>query len=313
MAFDLPTETSKGKIREVEIGAGEKARKVGGENVLPFHLWEGDMPDKPLVVAEVMDEVGELPPALEKALGDVKDDPVAWASKAVDEWGADAIFLYLTSTDPKATDAPPEQAVETVLKVEEAVNVPVIVYGTEDNDKDAEVMKVVATKAEGRNLVLGPAKEENFKKVGAPAIGYKQTVSGMTPIDVNLAKQLNILLTNLGMQEDKLIIDPTTGALGYGLEYTYSVMERLKIAALTQDDSMTQMPMLANIGFQAWKTKEAKSSEEEYPEWGDPEKRGIMWEAITAASLLLAGADILVLRHPESIRLTKQLIADLSG
>ncbi|NPV58207.1 MAG: acetyl-CoA decarbonylase/synthase complex subunit delta [Actinobacteria bacterium] len=313
MAFNLPTETAKGKVREVELGAGDKARKVGGENVLPFHLWEGEMPNRPIVAAEVSDEVGELVPALEKALGEVKNDPVAWAKKAVEEWGADAIFLLLTSTDPKATDAPAEQAAETVLKVEEAVNVPVIVYGTEDLDKDAEIARVVATKAEGKNLLIGPAKEENFKKVGAPAIGYKQTVAGMTPIDVNLAKQLNILLTNLGMEAEKLVIDPTTGALGYGLEYTYSVMERLKIAGLFQDDSMTQMPMLANIGTQAWKTKEAKSSEEEYPEWGDPEKRGIMWETITAVALLLAGADILVLRHPESIRLVKQLIADLSG
>jgi acetyl-CoA decarbonylase/synthase complex subunit delta len=313
MAFNLPTETAKGKVREVELGAGSKAKKEGGESCLPFHIWEGQMPNRPIVAAEVSDEVGELTPALEKALGDVKNDPVAWAKKAVGEWGADAVFLLLTSTDPKATDAPPEQAAETVLKVEEAIDVPLIVYGTEDLEKDAELMKVVATKAEGKNLVLGPAKEENFKRIGAPAIGYKQTVVGMTPIDVNLAKQLNILLTNLGMEADKLIIDPTTGALGYGLEYTYSVMERLKIAALMQDDSMTQMPLLGNVGFQAWKTKEAKSSEEEYPEWGNPEKRGIMWETITALSLLLAGADILVLRHPESIRLTKKLIADLSA
>ena len=313
MAFNLPTETAKGRIREVEIGAGEKARKVGGENCMPFYLWEGEMPNKPLVACEVLDEVGELPPALEKVLGDVKDDPVAWAKKAVEEWGAEAIFLSLVSTDPKGTDKPAEEAAETVMKVEEAVGVPLIVYGTEDLDKDAEIARVVAAKAEGKNLVIGPAKEENHKKVGAPAIGYKHVVSAMTPIDVNLAKQLNILLTNLGMEPDKLIIDPTTGALGYGLEYTYSVMERLKIAALMQDDSMTQMPLLANIGFQAWKTKEAKSSIEDYPEWGDPEKRGIMWETLTAVALLMAGADILVLRHPESIRLVKQLIADLSA
>ncbi len=313
MAFNLPTETAKGKVREVELGAGGKVKKVGGESVLPFHTWEGEMPNRPIIAAEVSDEVRELVPALEKALGEVKNDPVAWAKKAVDEWGADAIFLLLTSTDPKATDAPAEAAAEAVLEVEEAVGVPVIVYGTEDLEKDAEIARVVAAKAEGRNLLIGPAKEDNFKKVGAPAIGYKQTVAGMTPIDVNLAKQLNILLTNLGMEAEKLVIDPTTGALGYGLEYSYSVMERLKIAGLMQNDAMTQMPMLANIGFQAWKTKEAKSSQEDYPEWGDPEKRGIIWETLTAVSLLLAGADILVLRHPESIRLLKQLIADLSG
>ncbi len=313
MAYNLPVETAKGKIREVTIGTGEKSLKVGGENVLPFHLWEGEMPNRPIIAAEVSDEVEELPPALEKVLGDVKNDPVAWAKKAQDEWGVDAIALVLTSTDPKATDAPPEQAAETVAKVADAVNIPVFVYGTEDLDKDAEVMKAVASKVEGKNVVLGPAKEENHKTIGAAAIGYKQDVAAMTPIDVNLAKQLNILLTNLGMEADKLIIDPTTGALGYGLEYTYSVMERLKIAALYQDDTMTQMPLLANIGFQSWKTKEAKSSEEEYPQWGDPEKRGIMWETITAASLLMAGADILILRHPESIKLIKQLIGDLSS
>ena len=312
MAFNLPVETAKGKIREVVLGTGDKALKAGGETVLPFYLWEGEMPNKPIIAAEVMDEAAELVPALEKALGDVKGDPVAWAKKAQDEWGVDAIALVLTSTDPKGSDGPADAAAATVAKVVDAVNIPVIVYGTEDLEKDAEVMKAVATKVEGKNVVMGPAKDENHKTIGAAAIGYKQDVCAMTPIDVNLAKQLNILLTNLGMEADKLLIDPTTGALGYGLEYTYSVMERLKLAALYQDDSMTQMPLLANIGNQAWKTKEAKSSEDEYPEWGDPEKRGIMWETVTATALLLAGADVLILRHPESMRLVKQLIADLS-
>lgn len=312
MAYNLPVETAKGKIREVVLGTGDKSLKAGGENVLPFHLWEGEMPNKPIIAAEVMDEAGDFVPALEKALGAVKNDPVAWAKKAQDEWGVDAIALILTSTDPKSSNGPADAAAATVDKVVDAVNIPVIVYGTEDLEKDAEVMKAVAAKVEGKNVVMGPAKEDNHKTIGAAAIGYKQDVCAMTPIDVNLAKQLNILLTNLGMEADKLLIDPTTGALGYGLEYTYSVMERLKLAALYQDDSMTQMPLLANIGNQAWKTKEAKSPEEDFPEWGDAEKRGIMWETVTATSLLLAGADVLILRHPESIRLVKQLISDLS-
>jgi len=314
MGFSLPTESAKGRVREIELGIGDKKVKVGGENVLPFHLWEGDMPNRPIVAAEVYDEViEEWPVALTQALEGVINDPVAWAKKAQDEWGVDAIALMLRSTDPKATDASADSAAETVAKVEAAVNIPVIVYGTEDLEKDAEVLKAVATKAEGKNLIMGPAKEDNHKTIGAAAIGYKQSVAAMTPIDVNLAKQLNILLTNLGMEADKLIIDPTTGALGYGLEYTYSVMERLKIAGLFQDDSMTQMPLLGNVGFQAWKTKEAKSSQEEYPEWGDPVKRGILWETLTGATLLMAGADILVLRHPESIRLVKKLIDALGA
>ncbi|MHB8780161.1 MAG: acetyl-CoA decarbonylase/synthase complex subunit delta [Candidatus Geothermincolia bacterium] len=314
MAFSLPTESAKGRVREVELGIGDKTVKVGGENVLPFHLWEGELPHRPIIAAEIYDEpADDWAPALKDALGDLMSDPVAWAKKAQDEWGVDAVSLVLRSTDPKGTDGPADKAAETVQAVETALNIPVIVYGTEDLEKDAEVLKAVAAKAEGRNLVMGPAKEDNHKTIGAAAIGYKQSVVAMTPIDVNLAKQLNILLTNLGMDADRLVIDPTTGALGYGLEYTYSVMERLKIAGLFQDDSMTQMPLLANVGVQAWKTKEAKSSAEDYPEWGDPTKRGIYWETLTAVALLMAGADIVVLRHPESIKLTKKLIETLAG
>lgn len=312
MPFEIPVETSKGAIRTVEMGSGDKAAKAGGGTVLAFHTWEGEIPNKPLVAAEVMDEApDDTPEELKNALGDLLGDPVKWAQTAVGEWGADLIFLELNSTDPKGTDAPADQAAETVKKVAEAVDVPVIVYGTEDIEKDPEVLRAVASACEGMNIIIGPAKDENHKSIGGSGLAYKQGVVGMTPIDVNLAKQLNILLTNLGNEADKLIIDPTTGALGYGLEYTYSVMERLKLAALKQNDSMTQMPLLANIGIQSWKTKEAKVGTDEYPEWGDPGKRGIMWESITAVALLASGADIVVIRHPKNIELVKKMIDDL--
>ena len=164
---------------------------------------------------------------------------------------------------------------------------------------------------EGKNVVLGPANEDNFKKIGAAALGYKQTVAAKTPIDVNLAKQLNILLSNLGVDVGNIIVDPTTGALGYGLEYTYSVMERFKIAALRQDDGMTQMPLIADVGPEAWKAKEAKAPAADEPQWGDENMRGILWEILTASSLLIAGADILIMRHPEAIKTVRKVIDSL--
>ncbi|MBU4392145.1 MAG: acetyl-CoA decarbonylase/synthase complex subunit delta, partial [Actinobacteria bacterium] len=167
--------------------------------------------------------------------------------------------------------------------------------------------------AEGKNVVLGPAMEDNYKTIGAAALGYKQTVAAKTPIDVNLAKQLNILLSNLGVDTGKIIVDPTTGALGYGLEYTYSVMERLKLAALQQDDTMTQMPLMADVGVESWKAKEAKFPAADEPAWGDENKRGVMWEIITATTLLVAGADIVIMRHPDAIKTVREVIDNLMG
>jgi len=310
MAFEMIKETTESRIREVPLGSGEV--KVGGENVLPFHLWEGEMPNRPLIAAEVYDyDPQEWSPVVLETIKDVSADPVAWAKKAQDEWGADLIALKLKSTDPKGDDRPAEEAAQTAKAVVEAVNIPVIVYGSEDAEKDSEVLKAVATVTEGKNVILGPAIEDDYKTIGAAAIGYNQTVAAKTPIDVNLAKQLNVLLSNLGVDIGKIIMDPTTGALGYGLEYTYSVMERLKLAALRQDDSMTQMPLIADVGIEVWKAKEAKVPAEDEPQWGDESKRGVLWEIITATTLLIAGADIVIMRHPEAIKTVRKVIDTL--
>jgi CO dehydrogenase/acetyl-CoA synthase delta subunit len=312
MAFEMPKETTDSMIREVTLGTTDV--KVGGANVMPFCLFEGEMPNRPLIAVEVYDDnPQDWSPVVAEPLADVLADPVAWAKKAQDEWGADLIALRLRSTDPKGDDKSPEEAAQTVKAVAEAVDIPVIVYGPEDVDKDGDVLKAAAIAAEGKNIVLGPALEDNFKTIGAAALGYKQTVAAKTPIDVNLAKQLNILLSNLGVDTGKIIVDPTTGALGYGLEYTYSVMERLKIAALQQDDSMTQMPLIADVGLESWKAKEAKAPATQEPTWGDENKRGVMWEIITATTLLVAGADIVIMRHPDAIKTTREVIDNLMG
>lgn len=312
MAFEMPKETTESRIREVPLGRGEA--KVGGENVLPFHLFEGEMPNPPRIAVEVYDNnPSDWPPAVAEVLSDVISDPVAWAKKAQDEWGADLIALRLKSTDPKGEDRPAAEAAKTVKAVLEAVNIPVLVYGSEDADKDAEVFKAVAVAAEGDKIIIGPALEDNYKTIGAAALGYKHLVAAKTPIDVNLAKQLNILLSNLGVDVGNIIVDPTTGSLGYGLEYSYSVMERFKIAALRQNDSMTQMPLIADVGPEAWKGKEAKVPASERPDLGDEKKRGLVWEIITATTLLIAGADIVIMRHPEAIKTIRKVIDNLMG
>jgi acetyl-CoA decarbonylase/synthase, CODH/ACS complex subunit delta len=312
MAFEVPKETTESRIREVTLGTGDV--KVGGENVLPFYTFEGQMPNRPLIAVEVYDDNPQgWSPVVAEPLKDVLADPVAWAKKAADEWGADLIALRLKSTDPKGDDKPADEAAKTAKAVVEAVSIPVIIYGAEDMEKDGDVLKAVAIATEGKNVILGPAMEDNYKTIGAAALGYKQTVAAKTPIDVNLAKQLNILLSNLGVDVGNILVDPTTGALGYGLEYTYSVMERFKIAALRQDDSMTQMPLIADVGPEAWKAKEAKAPATDEPQWGDENKRGVLWEILTATALLIAGADVVIMRHPDAIKTVRKVIDTLMG
>jgi acetyl-CoA decarbonylase/synthase complex subunit delta len=187
------------------------------------------------------------------------------------------------------------------------------VWGTANHEKDTEVLRQVAEVCQGKNLILGPVEEGDHKKIGAAAIGYKHTVASSTPIDINLAKQLNILLGNLGVRDDLLVMDPTVSGIGYGIEYCYSVIERVRMAALTQQDEKLQFPLICNIAKETWKTKEAKLPESADPKLGDAKKRGILLEAMSATCLLMAGGDVMVMRHPEAIRLVREMIADLSA
>ncbi len=311
MPFEIPKMTYTEKIKEVKLGKGLKAVIVGGETVYPFYLFEGEMPYPPRIAMEVYDAVpDDWPEAALEPFHDVVKDPVAWAKNCVESHGAELIALQLVSTDPNGLNRSAEEAVETVKKVASAVNVPVIVWGSGNADKDTEVLRKVAEVCDGMNLIIGPVVEGNYKQVGAGAIGYKHTVIASTPIDINLAKQLNILLGNLGVPDEQMILDPTTGGLGYGIEYTYSVMERVRMAALTQQDERLQFPIICNMAKEVWKTKEAKTKTEEAPTLGDAKKRGILMEAVTAIMLLLAGADVLVMRHPEAIKLVREMIAD---
>jgi acetyl-CoA decarbonylase/synthase complex subunit delta len=310
VAFEIPKQQYTGKIGETKLGAGKGAVTLGGENSYPFHLFEGDMPHPSKIAMEIWDydPSEEWPAAVVEPFKDVISSPDAWAKKCVAEYEADMIVLQLKSTDPNGMDRGPDEAAEVTKKVLDAIDVPLVIWGTANNQKDEQVLKKIAETCEGKNLALAPIEEGNHKGVGASALGYKHTVVASTPIDVNLAKQLNVLLENLGVKRDNIVIDPTTGGLGYGLEYSYSVMERIRMAALTQEDEKLQVPMISNIGNEIWKCKEAGQPIEEAPTLGDPEKRGILMETVAAVAYLLAGSDVVILRHPESVRLTRSFI-----
>ncbi|RPH43070.1 MAG: acetyl-CoA decarbonylase/synthase complex subunit delta, partial [Desulfobulbaceae bacterium] len=313
MGFEMKKESYTGGIREITIGKGDSAVTVGGQTCYPFYMFEGDMPNKPVIAMEIWDMAPEdwAEPAL-APFRDVAGDPVAWAKKCVEEYGAEVIVLQLKSIDPNDKNAPAAEAAATVKKVMEAIKVPLIVWGCASPAKDEEVFKVVCEACQGGNVIMGPVEEKNYKGIAAAAMGYGHGVIASSPIDVNLAKQINILLENFGMPMERVLVDPTTGGLGYGMEYSYSVMERLTMAAMTQGDEKLQFPMINNLGNEVWKSKEAKQSVEDAPLLGDPERRGILMEAIGAVSYLMSGTSVLIMRHPESIRLVKEYIKILA-
>ncbi len=316
-AVEIPAEKYSGSVREVTLGSsyGGGTRgstvTVGGETTLPFLGFEGAMPHRPALAVEVVDmRPDDWSPELLSAWGDAVDDPATWAARAV-ELGADLIALKLRSCHPDSGDRGGEDAVKTVDRVLAAVGVPLLVYGPGTADKDNDVLVAVADKTKGEQLALGLCEEKNYRTIVAAALGNGHAVIAQTPIDVNLAKQLNILISDMGLGLERVLMDPNTGALGYGLEYTYSVMERLRLAAL-MGDAMTQQPMICTVGEEAWRQKECRATSDVPEAWGDLAARGVAWELATAATLLEAGADVLVLRHPATVAALRDALDDLT-
>lgn len=308
MPIQTPLEKWGGKVREITLGAtkaegGTRSRTVtvGGETTLPFLHFEGKIPHAPVVAVEVKScRPDDWSPLLLQAWGDVAGDPAAWA-KAAEDAGADLILLTLDLKD-SAADA--RKVLRSVLG---ATGLPLLVFGPGQAEKDNELVVAVAEEGKGERLVIGVCEDKNYRTIVAAALAHGHLVNSRTPMDVNLAKQLVILIKDMGMPIERIVMDPSTGALGYGIEYGYSVMERLRLAAL-QGDSMTQQPMLVTPGEEAWKTKEAKVGEGVPEAWGDWATRAIDWETLTAMTLVESGADIVVVRHPESLRRVQRTI-----
>jgi len=298
MEYKAPVEAYTGVVREVTIGKGNKSLKVGGENILPFHFFDqGSNPNPAKFALEVLDMKPEdWPEHAVEPFRDVISDAVSWGKKC-QSFGVDAISLFLMSTDPAVKNSPADKAAALAKEVAEAINVPLIVYGSGDEVKDVEVLSKVAEVCDGMNLLIGPVLKENYEAVGKAILEHGHTAIAQSPLDINLLKELNVKLSKF-FPPERIVIDPLSSALGYGMEYSFSLIERVKQIGIMTKDSMTMMPIIANLGGECWKTKQAKENK----------KQGLLWEGVTAMSLLLAGANIVVLRHPETLKLIKETI-----
>jgi acetyl-CoA decarbonylase/synthase complex subunit delta len=303
-----------GRINTVTIGAtpdqgGTRSRTVtiGGAAVLPFLSFEGSVGNRPAIAVEVWDSGGETwPEPLRKAYGDALGSPGQWAKKAI-EFGADLICLRLMGAHPDAENRSPQQCAETVKEILASVGAPIIIWGCGINEKDNQVLPAASAAARGENCLIGTAREKNYRTVVAVCLADKHKLIAESPLDINIAKQVNILCSDAGFNLEDIVIFPTTGALGYGMEYVYSIQERGRLAALRGDKLLGQ-PVICDVGFEAWRAKEAKAppfaavTDDNRWQWG------LMWEAATAAVLLQAGAELLVMRHPDAIGLVRKTI-----
>jgi acetyl-CoA decarbonylase/synthase complex subunit delta len=311
MALTVPKETYSGKIYNVQIGSGAKAVTIGGANALPFLSFEGTFPNKPAVALEVMDIApDDWPETLKKAIGGAGSDPVQWA-KFCQQQGADLVALRLLGAHPDQKNKSAEEVAKVAADVAAAIDIPLVILGCGQAEKDSQVLQAAANATRGKNCAIGKAVEENYKTVAAAAMANDHKLIAMSQLDVNLAKQLNILLTQMGFDKERIIMDPMSSALGYGLEYTYSVMERIRLAALLQNDPMMQTPIVCDIGMNVWKVKETMAPDAEVPEWGGLEDRALAWETVSASAMITAGADMLIMRHPGAAAKAKEIIAEL--
>jgi acetyl-CoA decarbonylase/synthase, CODH/ACS complex subunit delta len=318
VAIEVPIEKWAGSLREITLGAtaaegGSRSHTVaiGGANTLPFLGFEGKVPHRPQIAIEVRssDPSGEWPSPLVQAWGEVLGDPAAWAKKA-EAAGADLVLVQLTATDNAGQRMTAARARQVVRSVLGATGLPLVVLGPGQAELDNDLLVAVAEEGVGERLVLGPCEDKNYRTIVAAALAHGHLITSRTPMDVNLAKQLIILIHDMGLPLERIVMDPTTGSLGYGMEYGYSVMERLRLAAL-QGDGMTQQPMIVTPGEEAWRSKEARVGEGVPAAWGDWTRRAINWEAVTAMTLIESGADVVAMRHPEAVARVKQMIGEL--
>jgi acetyl-CoA decarbonylase/synthase complex subunit delta len=317
MPVEIPKDSWPGQVRVVTLGATaehggtrQKEVVVGGEKSLPFLSFDAPIPNKPVIALEISSrKPNDWSKLLMDELGSVMDDPGKWA-KAAEETGVDIIQLSLALSDDEGNRTTPEEAVADVKKVLENSGLPIMVYGPGQADVDNELLVPVSDATKGERIALGVCEDKNYRTIVASALANDHLVVAKAPMDVNLSKQLNILVQDMGLPLERVLMDPTTGALGYGIEYGYSAMERLRLAAL-QGDAMTQLPMVVSVGFETWKTKESKVGDDVPEAWGDWLERSINWETFTAVLLIESGADIVILRHPESVKRVKTAIDEL--
>jgi acetyl-CoA decarbonylase/synthase complex subunit delta len=312
---EIPSAVEKwaGKIEEVEIGAlqsegGTRKKKyvTGGVTTLPFLYFDGKIPKPPYILMEVYDITPEYPDVIKNIFQDVFEKPVEWSKKCITDWNADMVALKLKGADPEGVNRSAEECADIVEKVLKSIDVPIFIYGCGNEEKDTKIFQACGDIIKNERCVIGSAESEKYKSISAAAMAYDQSVVAFSNLDINLAKQLNILLTDFGVKKNRIIMDPLQGALGYGLDYSYSVIERIRLAAL-QGDTMLQMPIICDASI-AWNARESYTVDEKL---GEVYQRGILWEAITALSAIMAGADLIIMRHPTAVNILRNTVYNL--
>jgi len=312
MPFNGKSGKFNASIGTVEFGCGEKAIKIGGENVLPFYTFDAPIENSPKVGVMITDLGLENEPAGVKAYYEGCTTMADIAKKAAAMPGADFVCLKLEGADPNGEDKSVEDCMAVLREVVDAIDVPLVIAGCKNVAKDAELLTKASEVAQGKNAIILAAKEEDYKGIGAAAgLAYNQKVGAESAVDINLAKQLNVLISQLGVAPSNIVMNVGTATVGYGFEYVVSTMDRIKAAALSQDDKQLQMPIITPIADEAWNVKEAMASEEDMPEWGAQEARGVGMEVSTAASVLASGSNAVILKHPTSVATISKMIKEL--
>ncbi|MCX5694474.1 MAG: acetyl-CoA decarbonylase/synthase complex subunit delta [Candidatus Omnitrophica bacterium] len=308
METQLVLEKWPGVISAVSIGAlkdegGSRSSvvKIGGQTTMPLLFKDGNIPHKPKIAFEIWDIAPlDFDEELTSAYGKAINDPFTWAEICVKDYKAELLCLKMQGTHPDFGDKTPQEAAKFVSTLLNRFKTPLIIIGSGDDAKDNLIMPACSEAAKGERCLIGCAVQENYKTLVASALADGHNIIAESPIDINIAKQLNILISDMGFNLERIVVNPTIGALGYGLEYAYSIMERARLAALSGDKTLAS-PFICFVGQEAWRTKEAKANPQQ----------GIMWETLTAASLIQSGADLLVMRHPKAVEKVKNHIETL--
>ncbi|MBR5065156.1 MAG: acetyl-CoA decarbonylase/synthase complex subunit delta [Oscillospiraceae bacterium] len=312
MAFTRKPQTYSSSINEVTIGTGDKAVTIGGSNVMPLYSFDAPLKNKVAIGAEITDSgVDRTLPGI-ASYYEGAETIAEIAKRAAEMPGADFVALALNGADPNGDNRPVEECVEIAKQVSDAIDVPLVITGSRNVEKDTALFSSIAEALQGKNVLLVSAKEENYKTVAASAImAYGNKISAESAVDINLAKQLNVLLSQMGINPESYVMNVGTAAAGYGYDYVASTLDRVKDAALAQNDAMLQMPIITPVSQETWTVKESIVSEEDFPDWGSRESRGVDMEVCTAAAVIAGGADAVILRHPQSIEAISNMVADL--
>ena len=312
MSFVPKQQPYRGRINAVTLGTGDKAIVIGGQNVLPFYTFDAEMPNAPKIGIEISDMAGEwTAPALKEFYAGCAT-MADYAKKAEAMEGADFLCLHFESADPNGLNRSVADCVADAKAVAEAVTMPIVIMGCKNIEKDGELFSKIAEALQGKNILVLSARSEDYKTVGASvALAYGQKVGAETADDINLAKQLNIMLKGLTVKPESIVMNVGTAAVGYGFEYVASTLDRIRLAALDQSDADLQMPIMSPVSPDAWSVKEATASEEDEPAWGNQEERGIAMEISTAAANLTGGADAVIMRHPAAVATIRKFISEL--